>query len=106
MSFKSPNNSEEYWLLIYNHWDNIFHILNLYLFTFQNKWIDGTKLDSPLYDYLIQLKENNNPRLIRAFNAALWNCPEENSGEWYHKGWDILNCLSLEEYVIYEPKEI
>ena len=104
--YKSPNNATEYWSIINIYWEDIFHMLNLYLPTHMKQWIDGTSLNISLGDYIIELKENKNPRLVRALNAALWNCPEENSGEWAHKSWNVLHNLCLEEYVLFEEKEL
>lgn len=103
--YKSPVNSKEYWEIINKYWDDIFHIINLYLPTFQNRWVDGTPLDKSLGNYIIELKNSQNPRIVRAFNAAWWNCPDENSGEWAHKSWYVLCDLCSEEWCLHEEKE-
>lgn len=100
------NNSKEYWELIYTHWNDLFVMFNIYLPTFQNKWIDGSILNISLGDYLLELKENKNPKLVRALNSVMWNCPEENSGEWAHKVWPILYSLCVEEDCLFEEREI
>jgi hypothetical protein len=104
--YKSPTNIASYWAIVDTYWDDINHIINIYLPTFSDKWIDGTKLDKPLGEYIIELKEAKNPRLVRAFNAAWWNCPEESAGEWNHKSWNVLCDLCSEEWCLYEEKEV
>ena len=103
--FKSPSNREEYWGLVYEHWDDITCIIDIYLPTFHRQWIDKTKLDKTLGEYIFELKETKNDRLARIFSAAFWACPEEDAGEWKHKSWDVLVGLCQDEYVLIEEKE-
>lgn len=103
--FKSPTNIKEYWTIVDDHWSDLKHILNVYLNTSAKQWIDGTVLDTPLERYLSDLKEERNPRLVRAFSAAWFNCPEENSGEWAHQAWNVLCILCSEEWCLHEEKE-
>lgn len=104
--YKSPTNAREYWDNVNAYWEDISHILNVYLPTFKNRWIDGTPLDKTLGEHIIELRETRNPKLVRAFNAAWWNCPEENSGEWAHKSWLIFRDLCAEEWCLHEEKEL
>jgi len=106
--FKSPTNIKEYWTIVDDHWNYLQHILNIYLNTSSKQWIDGSPLnvvDNNLGDYLLHLKQTKNPRLVRAFNAAWFNCPEENSGEWAHQAWNVLCVLCSEEWCLHEEKE-
>jgi len=103
--YKPPVNIEQYWAIVDTCWDDINHILNLYLPTHMRQWIDGTALEKTLGEYLIELKETRNPRIVRAFNAAWWNCPEEDAGEWKHKSWYVLCDLCSEEWCLYEERE-
>ena|ERR1700733_3448573 len=103
MTYKSPTNSIDYWNTIDNHWDNISHILNVYLPTFRKFWIDKTSLDKTLGEYLIELKETRNPRLVRALSAAYWNVPEEN--EEGLVGLEVLRGLVWDENYLYEARE-
>lgn len=77
--YNPPKTEQEYWHLIDIHWNEIFHIMNVYLPTFQKQWIDGTSLDCPLGDFLVQLKKLHSRRLIRALNAVWFNLPDEKS---------------------------
>lgn len=104
MSYKSPTNKQEYWKIVDTYWDDIFRILNIYLPTFSNKWIDETPLDKTLGEYIIDLKESNNPRIVRAFNAA-WFAAPDSVGIWDHSGWGALCDLCSEEWCLYEEKE-
>jgi hypothetical protein len=106
MSYSQPNNKQEYWDIVYKYWDDIFHILNIYLPTFGKQWIDNSSLDKTLGEYILELKETKNPRLVRAFNAAWFNCPDEMSGDFAHKSWSVLCDLCSEEYVLYEEREV
>ena len=105
MMYKSPTNKKEYWEIVNNYWTEIESILNNYLPTFNNKWIDKTDLNKSLGEYINELRENQNPRIVRAFNAAWFACPEENSGEWKHKGWNVLCNLCSEEWALIDEKE-
>jgi hypothetical protein len=105
MTYKSPSNATEYWNIVDTHWDDLFHILNVYLPTFSSKWIDGTQLDKPLGEYITELKETRNGRLVRVLNAAWFAVPDNKSSEGEHTGWNILCDLCSEEYVLHEPKE-
>lgn len=98
-----PTNKNEYWDLIDKHWNDIFLILNVYLPTFRKFWIDKTPLDKPLGEYLIELKNTRNPRLVRALSAAHWNIPIEN--EEGLPGLDVLKELLWDENFLYEEKE-
>jgi hypothetical protein len=103
---KSPINKKSYWNLVNQYWDDgISDIINLYLPTFFNKWIDGTPLDKPLIEYIIELKETKNPRIARVFNAAYYYCPSERMGEAFHKNWNIFYMLCSEEWCLIEEKE-
>ena len=102
--YKSPVNIQEYWDIVNKHWDNIFHIINIYLPTFQNRWIDGTSLDKSLGDYIIELKESRNPRIVRAFNAAWWNIPESIPTNEI-PSWTQCYDLCVMEYRLYEDME-
>lgn len=104
MIYKSPLNAFQYWNIVEIYWNDIFRILNLYLPTFSKKWIDGNQLDITLGDFLIQLKEDKNPRLVRAFNAAIWEIPLE-IGEWDYPSLNILKDLCYNECFLYEEKE-
>jgi hypothetical protein len=99
-----PNNPQEYWLIVETYWNDIKHILNLYLPTFQAQWIDKTPLSVSLGEYIEELKNEHNPRLVRALNAAWFAAPDD-IGIWSHKSWNVLCDLCSEEYVLYEPKE-
>lgn len=103
--YKSPTNIKEYWSIVDSHWDGISHILNVYLNTAKNEWIDGIPLDKSLGEYILELKVQRNPRIVRAFNSAWWNCPDENAGEWAHKEWNVLCTLCSEEWCLHEEKE-
>lgn len=105
MTYKSPSNATEYWAIVDYYWDDINHILNIYLNTYARFWIDNTLLPTTLGEYITTLKETRNPRLCRVLHSAWWNCPEEKSHEADHKGWNVLCDLCSEEYVLYEPKE-
>jgi hypothetical protein len=76
-NYKTPTNKAEYWTTVDMYWDDLFSILQTYLFVNLNKWIDQTDLPKTLEDYLLELKETKNPKLARAFNAAWYNIPEE-----------------------------
>jgi len=104
--YKSPTNIKEYWNNVDEYWEDIVHILHVYLPTFSKKWIDGTDLDSTLNEHIQELRETRNPKLVRAFNAAWWTCPEDSSGEWAHKSWNIFCDLCAEEWCLYEEKEL
>ena len=101
----SPKNPKQFWELLYKHWDDIFHFLNIYLPTFSKKYIDGTELDITLQQLILQLKEQKHARLVRLLNAALWACPDESSGEWAHRSWNVLRVLCTEEWCLTEPLE-
>lgn len=105
MTYKSPTNIKTYWNIVDTYWKDINHILNLYLPTFKNQWIDGSKLDCSLGEHIENLRKTQNPKIVRAFNAAWFNCPEESSGEWAHKSWGILCDLCSEEWCLHEEKE-
>lgn len=104
-TYTTPNNSQEYWQIVDDNWNDIKHILNLYLPTFQAQWIDKTTLSISLGEYIEELKNAQNPRLVRVFNAAWFAAPDD-IGIWSHKSWGILCDLCSEEYVLYEPKEV
>lgn len=106
LMYKSPTCPEEYWNNVNIYWDDILHIINVYLPTFSKKWIDGTNLDTTLGDHIAELKATRNPKLVRALNAAWWNCPEEKSGDWAHDSWYVLCDLCSEEWCLHEPKEL
>lgn len=106
MSYKSPVNKQEYWAIVDTYWSDINHILNMYLNTFSDRWIDGSKLEISLGEYLIELKETRNPRLVRALHSAWWSCPEENAGEWQHPNWNKFVSLCLEEWCLIEEREL
>lgn len=104
--YKTPQNTEDYWNIINIYWNDLNHILNVYLPTYQNKWIDGSKIDKSLQEYLLELKNNKNNKLVRALNAAYFFAPEENSGEWFHKSWNILcDLIYNEDHCLNEEKE-
>lgn len=75
--YKTPTTSKEYWNIVDDYWDDLDNILQTYLYTTMNKWIDQTDLPTTLGDYLLELKETKNPKLARAFNAAWFNIPED-----------------------------
>lgn len=102
--YKSPTSIKEYWSIVDVYWKDIFHILNLYLPTFNNKWIDGTELPKTLGEFLLELKESRNPRLVRAFNAAWFNAPDD-VGDCSHPSWDKFYDLCREEWCLIEEKE-
>lgn len=104
--FKSPVNKAEYFAIVDNYWNDISFILNMYLPTFGNQWIDGTPLDKTLWEFLLLLKDTRNPRLARAFSAAYWNCPHENGGDWCHNSWSAFRTLVIEEWCLHESKEV
>lgn len=104
MPYKTPTTISQYWNTIFEHWNNINHILNVFLPTFNSQWIDGSKLDKTLGEYIIELKDTKNPRIVRAFNAALWNMPIE-TGEWDYPGFEVLKDLCYNEQFLYEEKE-
>lgn len=87
------------------YWDSIHHILNLYLPTFQKLWINGDALDETMGEHFEDLRHSRNPKLIRAFHAALWNAPDEHCGEWHHKDWNVFYDLCLNEWCMYEERE-
>lgn len=105
MTYKSPTNKTEYWNVINNNWNNIFYILNIYLPTFRKFWIDKTQLNTTLGEYLTELKNQHNPKLIRAISAALWNIPEEQEGELLDKGLLVMRDLIESECFLWEEKE-
>jgi hypothetical protein len=107
MKYKSPSNPKEYWAIVDYYWNDLNHIINIYLPTFAKKWIDNSiiPLDKTLGEYIIELKETRNPRLVRILNSAWWNAPDEKCCEGEHKSWNVLCDLCSEEYVLYEPKE-
>lgn len=104
-NFKSPANKKEYWQLVNTNWDGLQKLFDLYLPTFNSKWIDGSAIDKPLRDFLIDLKVSENPRLARAINAALWNCPEDHSGEWHHPSWHAISVIASHDWVLIEERE-
>lgn len=103
--YKSPTSRKTYWDIVNACWEDIRHIMDLHLPTFGNKWIDGTPLDKTLGEYIEELRIEQNPKLVRAFNSAWWNCPEENSGEWAHKSWNEFYVLCSEEWCLFEERE-
>jgi len=103
--YKSPTNKTEYWNIINIYWNDIFHILNIYLPTFRKFWIDKSKLDKTLGEYLIELKDTKNPKLIRAISAGLWNIPIENEGELLDKGLLVMRDLVESESFLWEELE-
>jgi hypothetical protein len=103
--YRSPTNPTEYWNIVDAYWNDIFHILNIYLPTFRNFWIDKTKLNKTLGEYLIELKDTRNPKLVRAISAGLWNIPEENEGELLDKGLLVMRDLVESEVFLYEELE-
>lgn len=100
---KAPKNSQEYWELLNSQWNGIYKLCNIYLSTFRNFWIDGEKLSQPLGDYLIELKERQDTKLIRALHACWWNCSDD-LGDW-DDGFCALKILIQSEFVILEPVE-
>lgn len=104
MNYKSPTNRIAYWKVIDDNWDDINHILNVYLPTFLNKWIDGTRLDCSLGDHILKLKEDRNPSLVRAFSVALYNMPED-VGVWNYAALNKMQDLLLNEVYMHEDKE-
>jgi hypothetical protein len=104
MTYRAPQNENDYWKIIFNNWDDISHILDMYLPTFKDRWIDDTKLNSTLGEYLLELKNTKNPRLVRALSAAYYISPAD-INEHDMPGVDIIAKLCEDEYVIYEPKE-
>ena len=102
--YKSPTNKTQYWNTVYEYWEDLFKIMNIYLPTFLNRWIDKTKLNTTLGSYLIELKNNKNPRLVRAFHAAYWNIPND-IGIWDHPKLNILYDLCLAEDFLHEERE-
>jgi len=103
---KSPTTKQEYWDLIDIHWDDLMHLMNLYLPTFKPFWIDKTPIDKLLGDYIRELKETRNPRIARCFNACWFNVPEENGSEGIHRGWEVLVMLCREEWALVEGREL
>lgn len=103
MTYCSPTNSKTYWDIIDTNWDNISHILNIYLPTFRSFWIDKTPLSKNLGEYIVELKETRNSRIVRAFSAAYWNIPEENEEKLV--GLDVLRGLVWDENYLHEEKE-
>jgi hypothetical protein len=97
-------NKEDYWKAISDNWEDLEKILHIYLPTFKKAWINGDALPISLGEHLTELKETQNQKLVRAFNAAWYAAPDD-IGIWSHKGWDLLCNLCSEEYVILEPKE-
>ena len=61
MQYKSPTNKTQYWNVVYEYWEDLYKLMNIYLPTFLNYWIDKTKLKTSLGNYLIELKNNKNP---------------------------------------------
>jgi len=104
--YKTPTNAAQYWQNVDAYWEDLIHILNVYLPTFNKRWIDSTLLDKTLGEHIIELKETRNPKLVRAFNAAWFNCPHDNAGEWAHNSWNILCNLCSDELYLYEEKEL
>jgi len=102
--YKPPVNRTQYFAIVNEYWKDILRILNLYLPTFHNKWIDGSKLNVSLGEYVIELKEAQNPRIARVFNAALWNIPDDlpnNEIPSYCQFYD----LCVNEWCLIEEKE-
>lgn len=97
-------NKNTYWKTIEDNWANLEKILNIYLPTFSKKWIDEQPLQITLGEYIVELKNTQNPKLIRAFNAAWFAAPDE-VGIWSHNAWGLLCNLCTEEYVLTEPIE-
>jgi hypothetical protein len=104
MSYRSPKNKEDFWFLVEKNWIDISHICDLYLKTFSKQWIDEKPLDISLGEYLLELKNTKNPRLVRALSAAYYASPAD-INEHDIPGLDIIAKLCEDEYVIYEPKE-
>lgn len=104
MSYKAPTNKKEYWEIVDTCWEDISHILNMYLPTFNNKWIDNTKLDKTLGEYILELKDSRNPRIVRAFNAAWWSAPDD-IGIWDNPSWGKFCDLCSEEWCLHEERE-
>lgn len=77
LMYKPPTNKQSYFAIVDAYWSDISHVLNVYLPTFHNVWIDGTKLNTTLGEYIVCLKETQSPRIARVFHAALWNIPED-----------------------------
>lgn len=107
MTYKSPTNAKEYLNIVDAHWDDLFHILNVYLPTFARYDIDNTLIphNKTLGEHILELKKVRNPRLVRMLNAGWFACPDYKASEGEHTGWNILCDLCSEEYVLYEPIE-
>jgi hypothetical protein len=103
-SYKSPTNSIEYWNIVNTYWEDIRLILDLYLPTFKNQWIDGSELDRTLGEYIEILREEKNPRIVRVFNAAWFAAPDD-MGIWNNSSWGKFCDLCSEEWCLHEEKE-
>lgn len=102
--YKPPVNIKQYWNIVDTYWDDIYHILSLYLPTHMNQWIDGEPLQKSLGEYILELKETRNPRIVRAFNAAWFNAPDD-YGIWNNASWGKFCDLCSEEWCLYEERE-
>lgn len=104
MTYKSPTNHKEYWEVVNNNWKDIRLIIDLYLPTFGTKWIDGSELDKTLGEYIEDLRVEQHPRLVRAFNAAWFAAPDD-MGIWNNASWGKFCDLCSEEWCLLEERE-
>ncbi|SRR5258706_15790011 len=104
MPYSSPKNKIQYWSVVNSNWKDISHLLDIYLPTFGNRWIDGTFLNSSLGEYIVNLKNSESPRIVRALNAMMHNVPED-TGPWDYPALDIVKDLIFNENYLYEDKE-
>lgn len=108
MPYIPPQNKAEYWALVDKHWDDIIRLVDIYLPSFGKKYIDGSKLDKTLHDYVVELKETRNPRIVRVLNALWFNLPDEkppNEIPSHTQLWDMC-ILEHRLYEAVESKEI
>lgn len=86
MSYSYPKTREEYWNIVDAHWENLYNILTSFLPREQLKEADDLRL-------------NKDRRIVKLFNDAWWNAPDNRS---IHSipDWHILCDLCSESCVL------
>lgn len=104
MTYRSPTTISSYWNAIDENWNDIKHVLDVFLPTFGNRWIDGRRIDLSLGEYMGVLKEDRNPLLMRALSAALYNAPDD-VGIWDYPVMAVMQDLLVNENYAHEDRE-
>lgn len=94
------NNYDDWWKLVNDNWQYLFRILDMYLPLNEHTTYDGQIIEESLAAHITILKEIGNNDLVRYFNRAWMNAPD-NPSIHHIPAWEILCDLCSEEWALY-----